>query len=89
MKNLLKQLSCFLLGISSRSDRVVFGVVGGVFTATESAAAAVIHSLDRQRIYLQRSWTERCLRVLGECVDTFLIVLILIATSSIFGYCLG
>ena len=67
---------------------VVFGVVGGVFTATESAAIAVIYSLIVSVfIYRGLDW-KGVWRVLGDCVDTLSIVLILIATSNIFGNCL-
>lgn len=67
---------------------VVVGVVGGVFTATESAAIAVIYSmLVSVFIYRGLDW-KGVWRVLGECIDTLSIVLILCATSSIFGYCL-
>ena len=78
MKNLLKQLSVSFWALAAVLI-VVFGVVGGVFTATESAAVVFIYKgLDWKGVW----------RVLGECVDTLSIVLILIATSSIFGYCL-
>lgn len=67
---------------------VVIGVVGGVFTATESAAIAVIYSLIVSVfIYKGMSW-KGVWEALEECIDTLSIVLILIATSSIFGYCL-
>lgn len=67
---------------------VVVGVVGGVFTATESAAIAVIYSmLVSVFIYRGLDW-KGVWRVMGECIDTLSIVLILCATSSIFGYCL-
>ena len=67
---------------------VVVGVVGGVFTATESAAIAVIYSLIVSVfIYKGLDW-KGVWRVLGDCVDTLSIVLILIATSAVFGYCL-
>ena len=67
---------------------VVFGVVGGVFTATESAAIAVIYSLIVS-VFVYKGldwkgvWSE-----LGECINTLSIVLILIACSNAFGYCL-
>ena len=67
---------------------VVFGVVGGVFTATESAAIAVIYSLIVS-VFVYKGldwkgvWSE-----LGECINTLSIVLILIACSNVFGYCL-
>ena len=67
---------------------VVVGVVGGVFTATESAAIAVIYSLIVSVfIYKGLDW-KGVWKTLEECVNTLSIVLILISTSSIFGYCL-
>ena len=67
---------------------VVVGVIGGVFTATESAAIAVIYSLIVSVfIYKGLTW-KGVWKVLGDCIDTLSIVLILIATSAIFGNCL-
>ena len=68
IKNLIKQLSVSFWALAAVLI-VVVGVVCGVFTATESAAIAVVYSLI-------------------VSVDTLSIVLILIATSSIFGFCL-
>lgn len=85
--NLVKQLSVSFWALAAVLI-VVFGVVGGVFTATESAAIAVIYSLlVSVFIYKGLDW-KGVWRVLGDCVDTLAIVLILIATSSIFGDCL-
>jgi len=67
---------------------VVVGVVAGYFTATESAAIAVIYSLVVS-IFIYKGTTWRGVwKALNECVDTLSIVLILISTSSIFGYLL-
>ena len=67
---------------------VVVGVVGGWFTATESAAIAVIYSLIVSvYIYKGLNW-KGVWKALEKCVDTLAIVLILIATSCAFGYCL-
>lgn len=67
---------------------VVVGVVGGWFTATESAAIAVIYSLIVSVfIYKGLDW-KGVWKCLESCIDTLAIVLILIATSSAFGYCL-
>ena len=67
---------------------VVIGVVGGWFTATESAAIAVIYSLlVSVFIYKGLDW-KGVWHSLDKCVDTLAIVLILISTSSIFGNCL-
>ena len=67
---------------------VVVGVICGVFTATESAAIAVIYSLIVSVfIYKGLDW-KGVWKALESCIDTLSIVLILISTSSIFGYCL-
>ncbi|MBS4535634.1 TRAP transporter large permease [Clostridium sp. D2Q-14] len=85
--NLLKQFSVSFWALASVLI-VVIGVVGGVFTATESAAIAVIYSLlVSVFVYKGLDW-KGVWRVLDDCVNTLSIVLILIATSSIFGYLL-
>lgn len=67
---------------------VVFGVVGGKFTATESAAIAVVYSLFVSVFIYKGLDLKGVWNALTSCVDTLAIVLILISTSSIFGYCL-
>ena len=87
IKGFIKQLGTSIWALAAVVI-VVFGVVGGVFTATESAAIAVIYSLlVSVFVYKGLDW-KGVWRVLGDCIDTLSIVLILIATSSIFGYCL-
>lgn len=67
---------------------VVVGVVAGLFTATESAAIAVIYSLIVSVfVYKGLTW-KGVWKALDECVGTLSIVLILIATSAVFGNCL-
>lgn len=67
---------------------VVVGVVCGVFTATESAAIAVLYSLIVSVfVYKGLTW-KGVWKALDECVNTLSIVLILIATSAVFGNCL-
>jgi tripartite ATP-independent transporter DctM subunit len=67
---------------------VVVGVVFGLFTATESAAIAVIYSLIVSVfIYKGLNW-KGVWKAIDDCVHTLSIVMILIATSSIFGYLL-
>ena len=84
---LLKQLGTSFWALAAVVI-VVFGVVGGVFTATESAAIAVIYSLIVSvYIYKGLNW-KGVWKTLESCIDTLSIVLILISTSSIFGYCL-
>lgn len=87
IKNFIKQIGTSIWALAAVLI-VVFGVVGGVFTATESAAIAVIYSLVVSVfIYKGLNW-RGVWNALSECVNTLSIVLILISTSSIFGYCL-
>ena len=67
---------------------VVVGVVGGWFTATESAAIAVVYSL-LVSVFVYKGLTWKGVwNSLGKCIDTLAVVLILIAMSSAFGTCL-
>ena len=85
--NFLKQLKTSIWALAAIVI-VVVGVVGGVFTATESAAIAVIYSLlVSVFVYKGLSW-KGVWKALDQCISTLAIVLILIATSSAFGYCL-
>ena len=84
---LLKQLGISFWALAAVVI-VVFGVVGGVFTATESAAIAVIYSLIVSvYIYKGLNW-KGVWKSLESCVETLSIVLILIAFSAAFGNCL-
>jgi tripartite ATP-independent transporter DctM subunit len=85
--NLIKQIGVSFWALAAVLI-VVVGVVGGVFTATESSAIAVIYSLIVSVfIYKGLNW-KGVWKVLGQCVNTLSIVLILISTSSIFGFLL-
>ncbi|WP_026498740.1 TRAP transporter large permease [Butyrivibrio sp. WCD2001] len=87
LKNFFKQLGESFWALAAIII-VVVGVVGGVFTATESAAIAVIYSLVVSVFIYKGMDIKGVWKTLEQCVDTLSIVLILIATSSIFGYCL-
>ncbi len=87
LKRFVKQLATSFWALAAIII-VVVGVVGGAFTATESAAIAVIYSLFVSVfIYKGLNW-KGVWQSLEQCVNTLAIVLILIATSSAFGYCL-
>lgn len=87
IKRLVKQLSISIWALAAVLI-VVVGVICGVFTATESAAIAVIYSLIVSVfIYRGLDW-KGVWNILSDCVDTLSIVLILISTSSVFGNCL-
>lgn len=87
LKALIKQLATSFWALAAILI-VVVGVVGGMFTATESAAIAVIYSLIVSVfVYKGLNW-KGVWKVLDNCVETLSIVLILIATSSLFGDCL-
>ena len=81
---IIKQLSVSFWALAAVLI-VVVGVVAGIFTATESAAIAVVYSLIVSVfIYKGLTW-KGVWDALADCVDTLSIVLILIATSSVFG----
>ncbi|ONI41688.1 hypothetical protein AN639_03110 [Candidatus Epulonipiscium fishelsonii] len=87
LKNFIKQLGISVWALAAVII-VVLGVVCGLFTATESAAISVIYSLIVSvYVYKGLNW-KGVWKVLEQCIDTLSIVLILIATSNIFGYCL-
>ena len=87
LKKFLKQLGTSFWALAAILI-VVVGVVGGVFTATESAAIAVIYSLlVSVFIYKGLNW-KGVWHAFENCIDTLAIVLILIAMSGAFGYCL-
>lgn len=87
IRNFLKQLLISFWALAAVII-VVFGVVGGVFTATESAAIAAVYALFVSvYVYKGLDW-KGVWKAFESCVDTLSIVLILIATSSVFGYCL-
>ncbi len=86
-KTFLKQLGASIWALAAVLI-VVVGVVCGAFTATESAAIAVIYSLlVSVYVYKGMDW-KGVWDALSSCIDTLSIVLILISTSSVFGYCL-
>lgn len=87
LKALIKQLGTSFWALAAIII-VVVGVVGGAFTATESAAIAVIYSLIVSVfIYKGLTW-KGVWKVLEDCVNTLSIVMILISTSAVFGNCL-
>ena len=87
LKVLLKQLSVSFWALAAIII-VVVGVVFGWFTATESAAIAVIYSLFVS-VFIYRGLTWKGVwEELENCINILSVVLILISTSSIFGYCL-
>ena len=85
--NFIKQIGTSIWALAAVVI-VVIGVVAGVFTATESAAIAVVYSLFVSVVVYKGLDWKGVWRELGNCVDTLGIVLILISTSSVFGYCL-
>lgn len=87
IRNLLKHIGESFWGLATILI-VVIGVVSGYFTATESAAIAVIYSLIVSLFIYKGVDLKGVWNALEECVDTLSIVLILISTSSVFGYLL-
>ena len=87
VKHLLKTAGSAVWGMFTVMI-VVVGVVAGIFTATESAAIAVDWSLIVSFfIYRKMNFKDFC-QVLENALNTLAIVLILISTSSAFGWLL-
>lgn len=68
---------------------VVVGVAVGLFTATESAAIAVVYSAIVSLFIYKGLDLKGLWNVLTEAIDTLSIVLIIMATSGAFGYLLS
>ena len=65
---------------------ILVGILSGIFTATESAAVAVIYALGLT-LFLYKSLTrEKFIKAASKAVKTTGIVLLLIGISSMFGY---
>lgn len=87
MRNLGKALKKSIWGLGTVLI-VVIGVVQGLFTATESAAIACIYALVvSMLVYREMTWKE-LLGVVKSSIKTLSTVLILIAASGPFGFCI-
>ncbi len=65
---------------------IIVGILSGVFTATESAAVAVLYALALTIVlYRSMSW-ESFLKAAAKAVKTTGVVLLLIGVSNTFGY---
>ncbi|HKA45160.1 MAG TPA: TRAP transporter large permease [Burkholderiales bacterium] len=65
---------------------IIVGILSGVFTATESAAVAVLYALALTvLVYRSMSW-ESFLKAAARAVKTTGVVLLLIGVSTTFGY---
>jgi tripartite ATP-independent transporter DctM subunit len=65
---------------------ILVGILSGVFTATESAAVAVLYAL-ALTTFLYRSLTwEKFIKAASKAVKTTGVILLLIGISSTFGY---
>ncbi len=87
IKRFFKQLGISIWALAAIII-VVIGVVGGVFTATESAAIAVLYSIFVSMVIYKGMTWKSFWNALEECINTLSIVLILISTSAVFGNCL-
>lgn len=87
VKRMLKQLASSVWALLAILI-VVAGVVGGIFTATESAAIAVVYSLIVSVFVYKGITLKEVWKILDNCIETLGIVLILIASSAAFGICL-
>jgi tripartite ATP-independent transporter DctM subunit len=82
---LLKALKASVLGLMTVLI-VVFGVVTGIFTPTESAAIAVVYAFIVSFFVYREIPLGRFLSILSSSIKTLANVLILIAAAGTFGY---
>ena len=68
---------------------VVVGVITGIFTATESAAIAVLYAFLITFFVYREIPLSRMGNILGKAIKTLSIVMILIGTSTAFGWLLA
>ncbi|HBF36220.1 MAG TPA: hypothetical protein DDW50_02750 [Firmicutes bacterium] len=87
-KRVWKELWGSLLGLLTVLI-VVGGVITGIFTATESAAIATVYAFIVTFFVYREIPISRMSLILGRSIKTLSIVLILIATSSGFGWLLA
>lgn len=87
IKNVLKTLVDSIWGLLTVLV-VVVGVVCGVFTATESAAIAVVWSIFVSICIYRRIKLKDIWHLMEKSLSTLAIVLILISTSQVFGWLL-
>jgi len=65
---------------------IITGILSGVFTATESAAVAVLYSLALTIVVYRSMSLDKFLKAAAKAVKTTGIVLLLIGISATFGY---
>ena len=87
IKNVIKTMASSIWGLLTIMI-VVVGVVGGVFTATESAAIAVVWSIFVSVCIYRKIKLTDIWHLMEKSLSTLAIVLILISTSQVFGWML-
>ncbi len=85
--NVLKTLKSAIWGLITVLI-VVFGVVSGVFTATESAAIAVVWAIIVSSLVYRELNPKKMWHLIERSLGTLAIVMILISTSQVFGWLL-
>jgi tripartite ATP-independent transporter DctM subunit len=82
---LLKALSESFFGLGTVLI-VVFGVLTGIFTPTESAAIAVVYALIVSFLIYREVTFGKLWDILGKTLQTLSVVMVLIAAASAFGW---
>ena len=68
---------------------IIAGILSGIFTATESAAIAVLYSLLLTGLVYRSLTMQQFVRAAAKAVKTTGVVLLLIGISATFGYLIG
>lgn len=65
---------------------IVGGILSGIFTATEAGCVAVIYALIISMFVYKEMKIKELFKMLVECMQTTAILLIIVATASLFGW---
>ena len=87
-RQLFKVTSDALLGLVTIVI-IIGGVLAGIFTATESAAVAVLYSLIVTTFIYREMTTAKLFKILSGTVRTLSVIVAIIAASSMFGFLLA
>ncbi len=68
---------------------IIGGIIGGIFTATESAAVAVVYALFVTFFVYRSMDRSKVARIMSGTLETLAMVVAIIMTSSAFGYLLS
>ena len=68
---------------------IIGGIISGVFTATESAAVAVVFAFILGTVIYKKITFAQCWRILAESAQTTAVLMMMVSMATLFGWILG